>query len=175
MSTSFYGRGGGGSGTGSSGTSNYNELSNKPITNLVGLTAINLSTLTVGLYNIRGNYIFNADDGEVKNFPSPVFVKILLDTVSGDKIVTFDVYENGKHLTYSIEYFADGSYKVDKYTYEIINTTAGTTEELPKVGDATQLYSTDEGLFVWNETAQDYVQLGTEEGAAADQTWDEME
>lgn len=172
--TSFYGHGCGNV-SGGSGTSNYNELSNKPIANLVGLTAINFSTLTVGLYNIRGNYIFNKEDGEIKSFPSPVFVKVLLDTVSGDKIVTYDVYENGKHLTYSIDYFADGSYKVDKYTYEIINTSAGTTEELPKTGDATQLYSTDEGLFVWNETTQDYVQLGTGEGAAADQTWDEME
>jgi len=174
MSTSFYGRGGGAS-SGGSGTSNYNELSNKPITNLVGLTAINLSSLTVGLYNIRGNYIFNAEDGEVKNFPSPTFVKVLLDTVSGDKIITYDIYEEGKHLTYSIDYHSDGSCKVDKYTYEIINTSAGTTEELPAVGDATQLYSTDEGLFVWNETAQEYVRLGAEEGAAADQTWDEME
>ena len=59
MGTSFYGRGGGGSGSGE-GTSNYNELSNKPITNLVGVTAINLSSLTVGLYNIRGKYILNA-------------------------------------------------------------------------------------------------------------------
>lgn len=171
--SSFYGRGGGAS-AGGSGTSNYNELGNKPITNLVGLTAINLSALTIGLYNIRGNYIFNAEDKEVKTFPSQTFVQIMLDTVTGDKIVTYDTYENGKHLTYSIDCFSDGSYKVDKYTYEIINTTAGTTEELPKVGDATQLYSTDEGLFVWNETAQEYVQLGTDEGAAADQTWDEM-
>lgn len=174
MSTSFYGRGGGTS-SGGSGTSNYNELTNKPITNLVGLTAINLSALTVGLYNIRGNYIFNASDSEIKSFASPTFVKIMLDTVTGDKIATFDVYENGKHLTYSIDFLADGSYKVDKYTYEIINTSAGTTEELPAVGDSSQLYSTDEGLFVWNETAKEYVQLGAEEGAAADQTWDEME
>lgn len=169
--TSFYGRGGG-SGTGGSGTSNYNELSNKPITNLTGLTAINLSTLTLGLYNIRGNYIFNAEDAEVKSFPSPTFVKVLLDTETNDKIVTYDVYVKGKHLTYSIDYYVDGTYKVDKYTYEIINTNAGTTEELPETGDATQLYSTEEGLFVWNETSQEYVQLGT--GEEQEQTWDEM-
>lgn len=171
---SFYGRGIGSSISGS-GTSNYNELSNKPITNLTGLTAINLSSLTIGLYNIRGNYVFNAKDGEVKSFASPTLVQVLLDTITGDKVVTYDIYENGKHLTYSIDYLSDGSYKVDKYTYEIINTNAGTTEELPTVGDATQLYSTDEGLFVWNETAQKYVQLGTEESATTDQTWDEME
>jgi hypothetical protein len=170
--TSFYGRGGG-TGTGGSGTSNYNELSNKPITNLVGLTAINLSTLTIGLYNIRGNYIFNAEGGEVKAFSSPTFVKVMLDTVTNDKIVTFDTYENGKHLTYSIDYFNDGTYHIDKFTYEIITTEAGTTEDLPEEGDSTKLYATDEGLFVWNETAQEYVQLGTEEGG--NQAWDEME
>lgn len=168
--TSFYGRG---SGTGTSGTSNYNELTNKPITNLTGLTAINLSTLTIGLYNIRGNYIYNAEDTEVKNFTSPTFVKIMLDAITGDKIVTFDIYENGKHLTYSIDFFSDGSYNVDKYTYEVINTDASTADDLPLVGDVTQLYSTEEGFFVWNEITQDYVQLGIKE-AGGDQTWDEM-
>jgi hypothetical protein len=171
MGTSFYGRGGGGSGSGE-GTSNYNELSNKPITNLVGITAINLSSLTVGLYNIRGKYIFNTEDKEEKTFPSSVLVQILLDTKTGDKIATYDVYEQGKHLTYSIDYFTDGSYKVDKYTYETINSNAGTTEDLPEEGDITQLYSTDEGLFVWNEAKQDYIQLGT--GEETEQTWDEM-
>ena len=171
MGTSFYGRGGGGSGSGE-GTSNYNELSNKPITNLVGVTAINLSSLTVGLYNIRGKYILNAEDKEEKVFPSSTLVQILLDTKTGDKIATYDVYEEGKHLTYSIDYLVDGSYKVDKYTYEIINTNAGTTEDLPDAGDVTQLYSTDEGLFVWNEAKQDYIQLGT--GEETEQTWDEM-
>ena len=170
--SSFYGRGGSGSGTGGNGTSNYNELSNKPITNLVGATAINLSSLTVGLYNIRGKYILNAEDKEEKVFPSSTLVQILLDTKTGDKIATYDVYEQGKHLTYSIDYLADGSYKVDKYTYEIINTNADTTEELPETGDNTQLYSTDEGLFVWNEAKQDYVQLGT--GEELEQTWDQM-
>jgi hypothetical protein len=43
---------------------------------------------------------------------------------------------------------------------------------LPEIGDATQLYSTEEGLFVWNETSQEYVQLGT--GEEQEQTWDEM-
>lgn len=169
--TSFYGRGGG-SGTGGSGTSNYNELSNKPITNLTGLTAINFSTLTPGLYSIRGNYIYNADDGEVKTFPSSNFVEVLLDSISGDKIVTFDLYENGKHLTYSIDYFSDGSYKVDRYTYEIVSSVSGSTEDLPETGDTTKLYATDDGLYVWNETKQDYVQLGT--GEELEQTWDQM-
>ena len=171
MGTSFYGRGGGNN-PGGSGTSNYNELTNKPITNLVGLTAINLSALTVGLYNIRGNYVFNSEDVENKTFPSPTFVKVLLDTKSGDKIVTYDIYENGKHLTYTIDFYPDSTYKVDKYTYEIISTESGSTEDLPDKGDATKLYATDDGLYVWNESVQDYVQLGT--GEETEQTWDEM-
>ena len=83
--TSFYGRAGG---NGGSGTTNYNELANKPIVNLSGLTAINFSTLTVGLYNIRGNYIYNSEDGDVKTFASPTFVKDSLDLITEQISVT---------------------------------------------------------------------------------------
>ena len=96
----------------------------------------------------------------------------MLDTISGDKIVTFEAYENQKHLSYSIDYFQDGSYKVDRYTYETINADASTTEDLPAEGNVSQIYSTSEGLYVWNEAKQDYVQLGT--GEESEQTWDEM-
>lgn len=172
MSTSFYGRGGGTS-SGGSGTSNYNELSNKPITNISGeIAPINLSTLTAGLYNIRGQYIFNAEDDVIKSFNSSTFVKVLLDTVTGDKTVSFETYENEKHFSYSIDYLKDGSYKVDRYTYETVNANADTTEDLPEEGNSSQIYSTNEGLYVWNEAKQDYVQLGT--GEATEQTWDEM-
>lgn len=172
MGTSFYGRGGtGGSG---GGTNNYNELSNKPIVGMVGREdlPINLSSLTVGLYNLSGNYIYNLNDAEKKNFPSATFVKVVEDIVSGDKVISFDIYENAKHLSVSIDYLQDGSYKVDRYTYETINANAGTTEDLPTNGDVTQIYSTDNGLYVWNEAKQDYVQLGT--GEESEQTWDEM-
>lgn len=169
--TSFYGRGGA---NGGNGTQNYNELVNKPVTNLVSVTPINLSALTVGLYNIKGNFIYSAEDSEVKAFTSPTFVEILTDSISGDKIATFDVYQNGKHLTYSVDFLADGSYKVDAYTYEIISATGGSTEELPEVGDNTKIYVTQEGLYVWNEDTQDYVQLGTGSGSSEGETWDEM-
>jgi hypothetical protein len=171
MGTSFYGNGVG-IGTGEGGTSNYNDLTNKPITNLTGLTPINLSALTVGLYSIRGKYIFNADDSEIKNFASATLVKVVLDTITGDKVVTFETYENAKHISYSVDYFQDSSYKLEKYTYETINANADTTEELPAEGNISQIYSTNEGLYVWNEEKQDYVQLGT--GEATEQTWDEM-
>jgi hypothetical protein len=172
VSTSFYGRGGvEGSG---SGTDNYNELKNKPIISLTGREdlPINLSSLVVGLYNLNGSYIFSNNDLEMKNFPSTTFAKVIIDAKTGDKIVSFDTYENTKHLSFSIDYFQDGSYKVDRYTYETINANADTTEDLPASGDVTQIYSTDKGLFVWNESKQDYVQLGT--GEETEQTWDEM-
>ena len=169
---SFYG--GGGNSGGGSGVSNYNELSNKPITGIVGREdlPINLSTLMVGLYNLNGYYKFSANDVELNMLPSATFAKVVEDAISGDKVVSFDVYENTKHISYSIDYLQDGSYKVDRYTFEAINASAGTTEELPASGDATQIYSTDNGLYVWNEAKQDYIQLGT--GEETEQTWDEM-
>lgn len=169
---SFYGNHAG-NGGGSGGVSNYNELSNKPITNLSGLTAINFSTLTVGLYNIRGNYIYNENDAEVKVFSSPIFVKVLLDSNTGDKIVCFDLHENGKHMTYSIDYSPAGEYTVGKYTYEVISSDADTTEDLPAEGDISKIYATDDGLYVWSEEDQDYKKLG-EDSESSEQTWDDM-
>ena len=72
-----------------------------------------------------------------------------------------DVCENGKYVTYDIIYSEGGTYKVHKFTYETLNTKAESTKDLPEVGDATQIYSTDKGFFVWNEDIQDYVKLGT--------------
>lgn len=169
--TSFYGNAATSSSGGGSGTSNYNELSNKPITNLVGLTSVNLATLNLGLYNIRGNYIYSSADTEVKSFNAPMLLQVLLDTVTGNKIVTYDLYENGKHLTYTITYSSETEYNVDRYTYEVV-VPADTTEDLPEEGSASQLYATDDGLYVWNETASAYVKLGESSGGS--DSWDEM-
>ena len=64
---SFYGNysvGGGGG----EGTSNYNELTNKPITNLTGTDSkpIVLGDLFTGEYLIKGTYIYNLSDKNKK-------------------------------------------------------------------------------------------------------------
>lgn len=171
MGLSFYGRGTIGSGSGEGGTTNYNELSNKPITNLTGLTAINLSSLELGLYNIRGNYIYSSSDTETKTLTSPRLLQILLDNASGLKVAVFDYYENTKHFTRTITYNSDGTYTVNDYSYDSV--VAATAEsELPETGDASKIYITDNGVFVWSEDAQDYVQLGVPVEAEA--SWSAM-
>ena len=172
MGASFYGNVGVGSGSSNPGTDNYNDLSNKPIINISAVGTTNLSSLAQGLYKISGDYIYSQDDTEVKHLASATLVQVYLDATTGDKIITFDTYENSKHITYNIDYLAEGTYKVDKYTYEVIKSISGTTEDLPEKGDSSQIYSTDEGLFVWNDDKQDYVKLGT--GEATEQTWDDM-
>ena len=89
---SFYGQVSLG-GSGSGGVSDYNELSNKPIKNLTGLTAINLSLLEEGLYNVKGNYIYNSSDTAVKTFASPRLLQVLLDdSVTDAKNIIFNFY-----------------------------------------------------------------------------------
>lgn len=50
---SFFG--GGGQGGGSGGVSNYNELTNKPVSNITGSPVI-ISSLSTGIYNINGTW-----------------------------------------------------------------------------------------------------------------------
>lgn len=171
MGLSFYGRGIIGSGSGEGGTTNYNELSNKPITNLTGLTAINLNSLELGLYNIRGNYIYNSTDTETKTLASPRLLQVLLDSVSGLKVVVFDYYENGRHFTRTITYNTDDTYEVNNYSYDSVEAAADLSE-LPTTGDVSRIYTTSEGVFVWSDDAQDYVQLG--KAIAAESNWDVM-
>ena len=168
---SFYGNvviGGGGGGI-----SNYNELTNKPIINLTGLTAINLSTLNEGLYNVKGNYIYNAADTKVKTFASPRLLQVLLDdSVTDAKNIVFEYFENGRHFAKIIHCYADGTYKEEVYAYDH-TVSADKESDLPETGDPSMLYSTSEGVFVWSEDAQDYVQLGKPE-ASGGSSWGTM-
>lgn len=170
---SFYGQVSlGGSGSGG-GVSNYNDLSNKPIKNLTGLTAINLSSLEEGLYNIKGNYIYNTSDTTVKTFASPRLLQVLLDdSVTDAKNIIFEYFNNGRHFAKIIHSYADGTYTEENYAYDH-TISAENKSELPEIGDPSMLYSTSEGVFVWSEDAQEYVQLGSTE-ASGGQNWDAM-
>lgn len=169
---SFYGQVSLG-GSGSGGVSDYNELSNKPIKNLTGLTAINLSLLEEGLYNVKGNYIYNSSDTAVKTFASPRLLQVLLDdSVTDAKNIIFEYFNNGRHFAKIIHSYADGTYTEENYAYNHI-ISAENKSELPEIGDPSMLYSTSEGVFVWSEDAQEYVQLGSTE-ASGEQQWNEM-
>lgn len=58
MDSSFFPPAGGG---GSGGTTDYNDLSNRPIINVMG-EDIDLSRLSTGVYNIKGTFKVCADD-----------------------------------------------------------------------------------------------------------------
>lgn len=63
---SFFG--GGGQGGGSGGVSNYNELTNKPVSNITGNPVI-ISSLSTGIYNINGTWTL-IEGAEVYDTPA---------------------------------------------------------------------------------------------------------
>ena len=160
--SSFYGNGGGGGG----GTSDYNALNNKPIINLTGITPIDFSALPEDVYNIKGNYKYSAD-GETYTWLSANLVYVSKDTLTDNKIVHFDVYENDKRYSITIIY-SDDDYKVEKFAYDVI-VSKQDKEELPEVGDSGSIYSTEEGVFVY--VNGDYRQLGTSD----DYNWEPIQ
>ena len=164
--SSFYGHGSAKGGGGGGGTSDYNALNNKPIVNLTGITPIDFSALPEDVYNIKGNYKYSAD-GETYTWLSANLVYVSKDTLTDNKIVHFDVYENDKRYSITIIY-SDDDYKVEKFAYDVI-VSKQDKEELPEVGDSGSIYSTEEGVFVY--VNGDYRQLGTSD----DYNWEPIQ
>ena len=164
--SSFYGNGSAKGGGGGGGTSDYNALNNKPIVNLTGITPIDFSALPEDVYNIKGNYKYSAN-GETYTWLSANLVYVSKDTLTDNKIVHFDVYENDKRYSITIIY-SDDDYKVEKFAYDVI-VSKQDKEELPEVGEAGSIYSTEEGVFVY--VNGDYQQLGT----SNDFNWEPIE
>jgi hypothetical protein len=167
---SFYGNGyNGSSSSAGGGTKNYNELTNRPIKNLIGLTAIDLSLLETGLYSIKGNYIYIASDTEVKTFANNKFLEVFLDEELGTKVITFKNDNQGKHYQTYISYDINlTTYTVEQFSYDNF-VTCDTETSLPEEGDSTTLYTTEDGIYVYNSSAQGYVKLGT---ATGEQLWE---
>ena len=164
--SSFYGNGSAKGGGGGGGTSDYNALNNKPIVNLTGITPIDFSALPEDVYNIKGNYKYSADS-ETYTWLSANLVYVSKDTLTDNKIVHFDVYENDKRYSITIIY-SDDDYKVEKFAYDVM-VSKQNKEELPEVGDAGSIYSTEEGVFVY--VNGDYRQLGTSD----DYNWEPIQ
>lgn len=91
---------GGGGGSGSGGVTNYDELTNRPVTNITG-TGIVISDLTTGVYNIKGSWKMTADDVERETLEDDLFYVMNNDSeskltwISAGQIKTFSVANGG--------------------------------------------------------------------------------
>lgn len=90
----------GGSGGGTGGVSNYDQLSNKPVTNISG-SGIVISSLSTGVYNIDGTWKITPDDDERETLKDDLFYvkndgdNVKLTWISAGLIKTYSVLSNG--------------------------------------------------------------------------------
>lgn len=90
----------GGSGGGSGGTTNYDDLKNKPVTNLTGDPVV-ISTLESGVYNIEGTWAMTADDEPKITLKDDLFYvsnengETKLTWITAGKINTYSVPDGG--------------------------------------------------------------------------------
>lgn len=90
----------GGSGDGTGGVSNYDQLSNKPVTNISG-SGIVISSLSTGVYNIDGTWKITPDDDERETLKDDLFYvkndgeNVKLTWISAGLIKTYGVSADG--------------------------------------------------------------------------------
>ena len=90
----------GGSGGGTGGVSNYDKLSNKPVTNISG-SGIVISSLSTGVYNIDGTWKITPDDDERETLKDDLFYvkndgdNVKLTWISVGLIKTYGVPSDG--------------------------------------------------------------------------------
>lgn len=90
----------GGSGGGTGGVSNYDQLSNKPVTNISG-SGIVISSLSTDVYNIDGTWKITPDDDERETLKDDLFYvkndgdNVKLTWISAGLIKTYSVPSNG--------------------------------------------------------------------------------
>ena len=145
---SFYGNYGG-----SGGTTNYNELENKPIINLTGLpnNPIDLSKLQPGEYILKGYYKYNNIDEDIK-FNRTLKFSVVEDPISEQKNIFFTTTENNKYTTYLITY--------DKNNNEYVITNPSSNggekevvfiESLEEEGKQGILYVYNNDIYQWED------------------------
>lgn len=82
------------------GSSDYDQLSNKPVINISG-TGIVITSLTTGVYNIDGTWKITADDDERSTFKDDLFYVLndddqtKLTWISAGTIKTYSVSNDG--------------------------------------------------------------------------------
>ena len=90
----------GGSGGGTGGVSNYDPLSNKPVTNISG-SGLVISSLSTGVYNIDGTWKITPDDDERETLKDDLFYvkndgdNVKLTWISAGLIKTYGVPSDG--------------------------------------------------------------------------------
>lgn len=90
----------GSSGGGTGGVSNYDQLSNKPVTNISG-SGIVISSLSTGVYNIDGTWKITPDDDERETLKDDLFYvkndgdNVKLTWISAGLIKTYGVPSDG--------------------------------------------------------------------------------
>jgi hypothetical protein len=150
--SSFYGNYGGTSG-GAGGTSDYNDLLNRPFTNIVGTSTspINLSNLDYGNYIIKGSYIYCDKDTDVKTVKQN-YVEIFQDTVSLRKVAKFETVEDGASYVYLIFFNDDGTCLQDKTPIKKSEGVIFLDEsDLPIPGAESILYVTENTIYQWKD------------------------
>ena len=87
-------------GGGGGGVSDYDELTNRPVTNISG-SGIVINSLTSGVYNIRGTWKMTSDDVERETGEDDLFYVLntedesKLTWITAGKIETFSVVAGG--------------------------------------------------------------------------------
>lgn len=113
--SSFYGNVSIGGSSGEGGTSNYNELINLPIKNLIGTDSspIIISNLNYGNYLIKGSYKYNSNSKLLKEdtFKN---IQVFKDETSQNKIAKFEVFENKEYYIITLTYENDGNFIEDR-------------------------------------------------------------
>lgn len=167
---SFYGNYGGGDGSGG-GTTNYNELSNKPIINLTGTDnkPIVFGNLATGEYLVKGFYIYNENDDNKKE-TQLLHLSVSTDETTGEKICKFEKCEANKWFMYLVIITTD-DFLVNKYSFSkpSDNILFTAESELPEQGAEEVLYVTENTIQQWKDDK--YVVLADSEGTGKNILW----
>ena len=125
MGTSFYG-GGCIVVNGDGGSSNYNDLINVPIVNLIGtsIQPVVFSELAFGNYIVTGYRRYNQND-IVYLETTPTYVQVFEDDVTLKKIVRTEIFENGEYYMVALIYEDDGTYSTKKFSFSAGGTGGG--------------------------------------------------
>ena len=116
--SSFYGPGGVGKG-GSSGTSDYNELTNKPIKNILGTSEdlfFNLKSIDYGNYSLTGYFKTHAE-GSLRKAESALQLAVSKDSSTGEKTITYMEVKDNTPTNHTIIYRDNG--EVHEYTFPL--------------------------------------------------------
>lgn len=101
---------------GGGGTTNYNDLINKPVINKTGTESspIILNTLGYGEYIITGNFVYTNEDNTLKGGSFPTYISILQDGITLKKIAKYETFEDGIYYINTVSFNDDKTCLIDK-------------------------------------------------------------